>query len=252
MKHFETDLVSVVMPMYNSEDYIEKSIQSVINQTYPFWELIIIDDQSKDKSVSIVERYTKADKRIKLVQMAANVGVAEARNKGIQSAKGRYIAFLDSDDLWLTSKLAQQVEFMRTYQVPMSYTQYRQFTDTADKPGKLIDVEDRIGYRELLKGNLIGCLTVMIDRKFVPDIHMPSQRHEDYITWLSILKKGLYAYGLKEDLARYRKNLNSLSGNKFKSLKWTWNVYRKSEKLSFAKSFYYFCYYALKGLRKHF
>jgi teichuronic acid biosynthesis glycosyltransferase TuaG len=252
MKYFEDNLISVIMPMYNSEDYIEESIQSIINQTYPLWELIIIDDKSKDKSVNIVDYYTKADARIKLVQLDINVGVAEARNRGIQLAKGRYIAFLDSDDLWLPEKLMLQLEFMRNHQAPMSYTQYCQFTDKVDRLGKLIDVEARIGYRELLKGNIIGCLTVMIDRTIVPEIHMSTQRHEDYIMWLSILKKGLYAYGLKKDLARYRKSSNSLSGNKFKSLHWTWNVYRKSEKLSFAKSFYCLCHYTLKGLRKHF
>jgi len=251
MKYFEDALVSIIMPMYNSERYIEESIQSVINQTYQTWELIIIDDQSKDKSVNIAERYAKTDERIKLVQTDINVGVAKARNRGIQEARGRYIAFLDSDDIWLSKKLGHQVEFMQNYQVPISYTQYRQFTDNSDKPGKLIDVEAMVDYSRLLKGNIMGCLTVMIDRDFIPEVHMPEQRHEDYIVWLSILKKGLYAYGLKEDLARYRKNLNSLSGNKFKSLHWTWNVYRKSEKLSFVKSSYYLWYYILKGLRKH-
>ena len=252
MKHFEDKLVSVIMPMYNSEKYIEESIQSVINQTYLFWELIIIDDGSKDQSVNIVEKYAKLDKRIKLVQSKKNLGVAKARNQGTQLAKGRYIAFLDSDDIWLPDKLNHQIKFMQEKQAPMSYTQYRQFTNKVSEPGNLIDVEPKVSYKRLLKGNIIGCLTAMIDRKFVDEISMPDQRHEDYIAWLNILKKGIYAYGLKEDLARYRKNLNSLSGNKFRSLIWTWNVYRKSEKLSFVKSSYYFGHYMLKGLRKHF
>lgn len=252
MKHFEDKLVSVIMPMYNSEKYIEESIQSVINQTYFLWELIIIDDGSKDQSVNIVEKYAKADKRVKLVKSKKNLGVAKARNQGIKLAQGRYIAFLDSDDIWLPDKLEHQINFMEEKQAPIAYTQYRQFTDKVSEVGNLIDVEPKVSYKRLLKGNIIGCLTAMIDRKFVGEMSMPDQRHEDYITWLNILKKGGYAYGLKEDLARYRKTLNSLSGNKLRSLTWTWNVYRKNQKLSFIKSSYYFGHYMLKGLKKHF
>lgn len=251
MKHFEDKMVSVIMPMYNSEKYIEVSIQSVINQTYPYWELIIVDDCSNDRSVNIVEKYVKLDKRLKLLNSKKNSGVAKSRNQGIKLAQGRYIAFLDSDDVWLPEKLKYQIEFMQEMQAPMSYTQYRHFTNEICNSGKIIDVELKISYKDLLKGNIIGCLTVMIDRKKIKDIYFSNYKHEDYILWLYILKKGFCAYGIKEDLARYRKSPNSLTGNKIKSFCWTWNVYRNREKLSPLKSLYYLFFYIIKGIKKH-
>lgn len=252
MSKYQNNLVSIIMPMYNAEKYIASSIESVLSQTYALWELIVIDDCSSDKSLNIVKVYAKKHKKIKLLCLKKNQGVAQARNEGIKMACGRYIAFLDSDDVWLPKKLEHQIEFMYKKQAAISYTQYRQFTNNIDSCGKLIDVNEKINYQNLLKGNIIGCLTVMIDRNFVTEIHMPSERHEDYITWLNILKKNVYAYGLKQDLARYRKSLNSLSGNKFKSLLWTWNIYRRVENISLLKSIWYFSHYIINGIKKHF
>lgn len=245
------NMVSIIMPMYNAEKFIADSIESVIRQTYTDWELIIINDCSNDKSLDIVERYIQQDKRIKLSSLKKNSGVAQARNKGIDSSCGRYISFLDSDDIWLEDKLEKQITFMQIKNIAFSYTQYRQFSNSVKNCGKLIDVYPKIDYQTLLKGNNIGCLSVMIDKTIINEIYMPSERHEDYICWLNILKKGFCAYGLKEDLARYRVSAESLSGNKFKSMMWTWTVYRKNQNLSLIKSCYYFCHYIINGLRKH-
>ena len=249
---FENDLISIIMPAYNAEKYIAESIVSVINQTYSFWELLIINDCSQDMTLQAIDKYVETDKRIKLIDLETNFGVAEARNIGINAAKGRYIAFLDSDDFWLPTKLARQIEFMKGKKAEFSYTQYKQFIDSVEECGSLIDVDEKVTYKSLLKGNIIGCLTVMIDRYYIHTIEMPKERHEDYISWLNILKQGFCAYGIKEDLARYRKSSKSLSGNKFKSLLWTWQVYNKTQKLSFGESSYYFIYYVLKGIRKYF
>ena len=251
-KVFENDLVSIIMPAYNCAEYIEESIASVLKQTYPKWELLIIDDCSKDETEKIIKKYIRYDNRIKYKKLKINQGVAIARNTGIRMAKGQYLAFLDSDDLWIFEKLECQINFMKKKKVGFSCTQYRQFTDYIGNCSSLIDVKEKIDYKELLKGNVIGCLTVMIDRKYISQIFMALDRHEDYITWLQILKRGFYVYGLKKDLARYRKNLNSLSGNKFKSLLWTWNVYRKNEKLTLLKTIYYLLHYSKKVIKKHF
>jgi glycosyltransferase involved in cell wall biosynthesis len=244
--------VSVIMPAYNAEKYIMESISSVIKQTYPLWELLIIDDGSQDATREIVKRYMQQDQRIKLIEMNKNIGVAQARNCGIENAKGEYIAFLDSDDIWLPQKLEWQIAFMQENSIGFSYTQYRQFEKNVEKSGKLINVEECIDYKLLLRGNAIGCLTVMINRAYIPRIYMPSCKHEDYATWLNILRTGIFAYGLKKDLARYRKTKNSLSRNKFKSLLWTWNIYREIEGLNVYWSIYYVIVYALKGIKKHF
>lgn len=245
------EIVSVIMPMYNSAEFLDESIESVLLQTYKDWELIIIDDCSEDDSKEIVNSYMRLDSRIKLISFSQNMGVAEARNIGIKTAKGRYIAFLDSDDFWLPTKLARQICFMKETKAEFSYTQYRQFINCVGESGILIDVDEKVTYKSLLKGNIIGCLTVIIDRYYIHTIEMPKERHEDYISWLNILKQGFCAYGIKEDLARYRKSPKSLSNNKFKSLIWTWQVYKKNQKLSLMESLYYLIYYVLKGIRKH-
>lgn len=249
---YENNMVSIITPAYNCEKYISNTITSVINQTYSCWEMIIINDFSTDETKKIISTYAMQDIRIKLVNLKCNSGVAEARNVGILLAKGRYIAFLDSDDLWLPTKLQKQLSFMQEKKAAFSYAQYRQFVENVNKPSDLIDVCEEISYDDLLKGNIIGCLTVMIDREYIHQIVMPNQRHEDYITWLSILKQGFVAHGLKEDVARYRKTDGSLSGNKKRSALWTWKIYRNHERLSLIKSLYCFSCYIKKNIIKHY
>ena len=244
------ELVSIIMPVHNGAATIGESIESVQTQSYEKWELIIIDDCSTDGTKTVVEGYH--DQRIRYHCLQRNCGVAQARNKGISMALGRYVAFLDSDDLWLPEKLAEQLAFMQQKRCGFSYTEYRQFVDTVSQIGHLIRIHDYVDYRGLLKGNEIGCLTVMIDRSIFPEIVMPSSRHEDYITWLNLLRTGKKAYGIHKDLARYRKSSKSLTGNKWRSLKWTWDVYRKSQNLSRRESLKNMYHYIIKGLKKHY
>ena len=243
-------LVSIIMPAYNSSKTIRDSIQSVCHQTYPNWELLIIDDCSEEDIESITHEFE--DQRIHYYRLPSNQGVACARNKGIAEAQGQYLAFLDSDDLWHPRKLFNQVSFMQKYHYAFTYTWYRQFNGDIHHLGNLVKTKTAVDYRELLKGNDIGCLTVMIDRSQVHDIAMPSQRHEDYITWLNILKRGGKAYSLPKELAYYRKENGSLTSNKWKSLTWTWQVYRKSQNLNVLQSSLYMAYYIYSGLFKHY
>lgn len=243
-------LVSIIMPAYNAERFIEKSIESVLNQTYKNWELLIINDDSKDSTQTIIENYLKKDNRIKLYNQENNRGVAEARNKGIKISRGKYIAFLDSDDLWKNNKLQLQIEYMRKNEVYMTYTQYSYITENGGFI-KDIEIPKTLNYKQALKGNKIGCLTVVIDKEKIGKIQMPNLKHEDYATWLNILKKGITAYGIQKNLAQYRKVSDSLSANKLKTIIWTWGIFRKSQKLSRTKSLYFLVFHLKQALKKH-
>lgn len=192
------------------------------------------------------------DSRIKLYKLKQNKGVANARNIAMEKAQGQYIAFLYNDDAWLPEKLAKQIEFMRENKAAFTFHQYRYFDEKSIKE-KLIDVQEKLSYKDALKGNSIGCLTVCINREILKPFIMPQLKHEDYITWLNILKENnIYAYGIKEDLARYRiGNDNSVSSNKLKSALWTWKVYRDSQGLGIVESLYYMFFYAMNGIKKH-
>lgn len=221
-----SSLVSIIMPAHNSSGYIEQSIESIRNQTYENWELIIINDCSTDNTKEICEAYKEKDSRIILVNLEKNVGVANARNIAIQNAKGKYVAFLDSDDLWKNIKLEKQLELMQKHRYTFVYSSYEIINETGERAGKVIEVPKEISYEDLLKVNSIGCLTVIIDKEKIKYLEMPTIKHEDYATWLTILKSNnIKAYGVTESLAYYRKTPNSVSANKFKSIVWSWKIY---------------------------
>lgn len=246
------DLVSIIMPAYNAEKYIEEAIQSVLKQTYTNWELIIVNDCSNDKTEQIIKKYREQDERIKVHSLSENHGVANARNIALQNAVGRYIAFLDSDDIWLHEKLEKQIDFMKVNNYVFTYHQYRHFA-SSDKVGEIVKIPSQLGYKEALKGNSMGCLTVCLDKSKIKPFLMPVQRHEDYITWLNVLKENeVEAYGLQSDLGRYRiSSRDSISANKFKSAIWTWKVYRESQNLSILESICCFSYYIIGGVFKY-
>ena len=242
-------LVSVIMPVYNDTVYIRDAVQSVLRQTYPSWELWIVDDASTmDVRSAVADLLT--DERIHFLRLSENRTAAGARNAGIRAARGRYLAFLDSDDLWLPKKLEKQIRFMEEKAAAVSFTSYRRFQGEVKNVGRVVEALPYVDYARLLRGNPIGCLTVMADQWRCPEIEMPLMRHEDYITWLAIAKQGIGIYGLAEDLARYRVGENSLSGNKLKSLWWTWKVYRKSQQLPFFRSLLCLGYYIVHGISK--
>ena len=245
-------LVTIITPAYNAAAYIAETIESVLAQTYTNWEMLIVNDCSKDNTVEIVQSYVEKDKRIKLINLKQNSGAAAARNTAIQNAKGRYIAFLDSDDFWKKEKLQKQIEFMKKNCYAFTFTSYEHFKETKENFQHQVQIPKSLNYNQALKGNQIGCLTVMLDRKQISNIHFTTQKHEDYILWLNILKQGITAYGIQESLALYRTgNTKSISGNKMQSALWTWKVYRESQMLSVVKSIYYMWFYIVNGLKKH-
>lgn len=244
------ELVSIIMPAYNAEKYIEEAIQRVIEQTYEKWELIVVDDASTDSTAAIAQAFADQDKRIRLIRLSANGGVANARNVAMENAKGRFLAFLDSDDLWLSEKLERQLSFMREKNCAFSFHSYRHFSEK-EVSNKLVSIPEVLCYEDALCGNHIGCLTVCLDRTKLKPFIMPKARHEDYITWLNILKdNSICAYGLKEDLARYRiGNGGTVSSNKVKSAWWTWLVIR-GQGLNIYRSIWFMYYYIKNGVAK--
>ena len=244
-------LVSVVVPVYNASKYICDTINSVLNQTYENFELILVNDCSTDNSVKLIEEYK--DKRIKLINNKDNSGAAISRNNGIKNANGRFICFLDSDDLWEKEKLEKQVKFMLDNNIEFSFTGY-EFADANGIPnGKKVYVPKKISYRRALKNTTIWTSTVMFDMTKLSkdDVYMPNvRRGQDTATWWKVLKKIDYAYGINEILSYYRRGENTLSSNKLTALKRTWNLYRNVEHLSLFSSVYNFCFYCFNAVRR--
>lgn len=244
-------LVSIITPVYNAQRFLSDTIESIKNQTYKNWELLLIDDCSKDDSANIIKEFQKYDKRIKYIKLETNSGASVSRNKGIQNAKGRFIAFVDSDDIWLPKKLEIQINYMLKQNVGFTFTSYRYMKEDGTKTNKVAKAPKKINYNGLLKNTIIGCSTVVLDKKVVGEFEMPLvRRGQDTATWLKILRKEKYAYGIETDLVNYRLVGDSLSSNKIKALKRTWNTYRNVERLSVIKSSYVFCFYVFNAIKK--
>ncbi len=240
---FDNQLVSIIVPIYNAEKYLSETIQSVVNQTYKNWELILVDDCSEDNSYEIAQQFSKVDTRIILVKKKFNSGAAESRNLGIKFARGRFIAFLDADDLWDANKLQNQVHFMIETPSAMTFTSY----ETIESDGShrnFIHVPERINYNAFLKNTVTCSHTIMFDTKCIskedlicPSFDVQFDYPEDLVVWLNVLKKIEYAHGIDKILAKNRKHASSRSANKFKAVKRTWNAYRKVEHLPLLFSF---------------
>lgn len=245
-------LVSIVVPMYNAELYIEETINSVLKQTYTNWELIIIDDCSIDRSCKIVQKYTELDKRIKLIKQNSNGGPAKARQRGIDYANGSYIAFLDSDDIWIEYKLEKQIGYMEQTGIEVTCTSYSIYNSTLDKKYSDFIVPKEITYYTLLKQNFFSCNTVVINKDKICNIVMVEyDKHEDYLTWLNLMKIVEVAHGLEEVLAIYRLRKESRSTGKLESALKMWHIYRVREKLNIYKSLYYIINYMVRGIVKY-
>ena len=245
------DLVSVITPSYNSKRFIGETIASVQLQSYTNWEMIIVDDCSTDGSAPYIESLIMHEKRIKLIVLTENMGAAMARNRALEAAKGRYIAFLDSDDRWHPDKLERQLVFMQKNRYAFTFTAYTPISEEGNITYPTIHVPNEIDYNGYCKNTIIGCLTVIIDRDRTGDFRMKNIRSShDMALWLEIMKRGYHAYGLDEDLAQYRLVASSNTAQKFKAAKEVWQVYRKIEKLSLLKSGYFFMHYIYNALKK--
>lgn len=243
--------VSIIMPSYNAAKFIAASIQSVIDQTYRNWELLITDDCSKDGTVKIVEQFLEKDNRIKLFSTGKNSGPACARNKSLEKVTGKYIAFLDSDDIWVSNKLETQLKFMIEKNVAFSFSSYSVMKEDGTPTGNTINVPKVIGYHGYLRNTIIGCLTVIIDREKTGDFIMPNiKTSEDMALWLNIMKRGFKAWGLQVPLAQYRVVSKSLTSKKWIEAKYVWKVYREIEHINPIYSAICFIGYAINAIIK--
>ncbi|WP_445958130.1 glycosyltransferase family 2 protein [Yeosuana sp.] len=242
--------VSVITPMFNSEAYISDTINSVLNQTYLNWELLLIDDDSNDKTISIVNEFTAINPNIKLLKNEINLGAAISRNKGIMEATGDYIAFLDADDLWKPDKLEKQLAFMKAQKCDVCFSSYELINEKGELLNKKVKALNMLSYNKLLKSNYVGNLTGLYNVQALGKITSPNLRkRQDWVLWLETIKKsGKPAKGMQESLACYRVRDNSMSSNKFNLLKHNYLVYRKGLGFSTLKS----GYYMLIFLREHF
>lgn len=248
--YIEEELVSVITPCYNSARYISQTIESVLSQTYQNWEMIIVDGCSSDNTVQIVEEYIAIDDRIRLIKLETNSGVAVDRNRAIEEAKGWYIAFLDSDDIWLPQKLEKQIRFMIENSQALCYSSYYLIDEHGLVNGVFMTKEFAT-YEGLLKTSHIGALTAVYDACKIGKRYMQNVGHEDYALWLNILKDVGTAKGILEPLAKYRRHNRSVSSNKAKAAQMQWNIYRNIEKFSLIKSLYYFLHYVYFGFFKY-
>lgn len=247
------DLVSIIIPVYNAEQFLEDTIRTVEEQTFTNWELIFINDCSKDNSINIIKQKQRENSKIKLINLQENSGAAVARNTGINDARGKYIAFLDADDLWEKEKLEKQIKFMKEKKCAFSFTGYEFADENGKGNGKVVKVPLKINYKQALKNTTIWTSTVIFDVEELGKelIQMPNvKRGQDTATWWKVLKKIDNAYGLDIVLSYYRRTSESLSANKFKALKRTWDLYRKVEHLNIFYSFYNFCFYVLNAVKR--
>ena len=205
---------------------------------------MIADDCSTDNTAAVIESYAAKDPRVKLIRQPRNGGPALARQAAIEQAQGRFIAFLDSDDLWLPAKLERQIAFAREHRAALSYTAFRRINENGSVTGRLIAVPASLSYDQLLKNTSIATLTALVDRDIAGPIAMKNEGYDDFCLWLSILKPGHVAWGLNEDLARYRVRGVSVSSRPMRSAGWVWHIYRNVERLSLLKSAWCFAHWA--------
>lgn len=244
--------VSIVVPAYNAAKTIDETIQSVLNQTFCDWELIIVDDCSTDETSDIVHDYLYRDARIIYLKTEyASGGPSEPRNVGIINSKGNYIAFLDSDDLWLPNKLQEQLSFLISHNYKFVYSDYEKISYLGQRNSRIIRCRSVSTYYSTLASCEIPCLTVLVDRKIIENKRFMNVGKEDYIMWLELLRDGNIAYNTGKIHALYREASNTRSSNKFKMICQQWNVIRNIEKQCFVKSIYFMFIYLIKGFMKY-
>lgn len=247
------ELVSIIMPNYNGAKYLKESIESVLAQTYTNWELLIVDDCSTDDSVKIIEEYVQQDERVHLIVQKENKGVANTRNTGIANAKGKYIALLDSDDVWKSEKLEKQKTLMEKETALISYCSYDFIDECGKKIKKTFKVPPKTNFKKMLISSVISCSTGMFEAQLLKDHYFNDKYyHEDYVLWLELLKIPVKAVGVQEVLANYRLHSDSRSAQKINAAKERWKIYREVLRLSFFRSCFSFVGYSIRGVIKYY
>lgn len=249
------EMVSIIVPVYCAAPYLIQTMEMVRKQTYKNWELILVDDCSPDNSASIIEQEIEKERngenpeRIRLLCKEQNEGAARARNTGIDAAQGRYIAFLDADDIWMPDKLEKELAFLQDKQAAFVFTAYEFGDENAQGTGKIVQVPEKLNYRQALSRTVIFTSTVLFDTEKIDKelLHMPVVASEDTATWWKILRTGYTAYGLNEVLSVYRRPAKSLSSNKLVAMQRIWNLYRREEKLSLPVSACCFFFWAVRA-----
>ena len=242
------ELVSIIIPAYNVEKYIYETLDSVKKQTYKKWECIIVDDCSSDKTSSIIHEFEKEDSRFRYIRLSQNSGAAIARNTAVENANGKYLAFLDSDDIWKPQKLEKQIHFMQEHGYSFTCTTYGKMNAQSEVLKKVIKARTIYDYDRILK-DCPGNSTIIYDCEVLGKIYGENiRRRNDFVMWLKTIKVAQYAYGLEELLSYHRVRENSISSNKFYLIKYQWMVYRKIEKKSIVCSFKLIVYKLLQGL----
>ena len=247
------ELVSIITPVYNCANLIEETIKCVVDQTYTNWELLLVDDCTPDNSAKIIDKYIKKDKRIKYFKLDENSGAAIARNKALKESKGRFVAYLDADDLWKPEKLEKQVKYMLNNEYAFTCTDYEKIDEVGKSLNKIVRIPKKVDYNLFLRNTIIQTVGVMVDTKITGKdiLKMPNiRRRQDAATWCQLLKAGFDCYEVPENLSYYRVVSNSLSSNKLKAIKGTWKLYRDIEKLSLIKSCFCFVGYAYNAVKK--
>ncbi|MBR4586771.1 MAG: glycosyltransferase family 2 protein [Lachnospiraceae bacterium] len=244
-------MISIIMAAYNAEKTIDQAIESVLSQSYENFELIVINDCSKDQTESIVKQYQSKDKRVKLISNENNQGVSKTRLYGLNSARGNWIAILDSDDKWEEDKLEKQVCLVKKTRAELVFTGSAFMNHEGKRIEGYLHAPNTVDYKTLLKQNVISNSSVLIKKYLYKKYYAVSDNmHEDFAIWLQVLRTGRLAYGIDEPLLTYRLSSNSKSSNKLKAAKMNWNTYRYIG-LNMLQAFYYECLYTINGIRKY-
>ena len=246
------ELVSIITPCFNSEKFISDTIKSVQNQTYSNWEMIIVDDFSQDRTVEMVQNFMDEDIRIHLIQLNKNSGAAKARNIGIEKISGKYMTFIDADDIWFPDFIENSIKTIKKSGINFVFSSYKRSNENLEFIYSDFIVPKKVTYTDILKTNSISCLTAFIDVEILGVKKMPDiLKRQDMGLWLKYLKEIPFAYGIQEPKAIYRIRENSLSRNKKNLLKYQWNFYYKVEKLGFFASVYYMIQWMVRGFLKY-
>lgn len=250
MENKKEELVSIIMPAYNCGDFIGITLDSVINQSYKNWEVIVVDDCSTDNTADVVQEYIKNDNRIKYHKLEKNSGAAVARNKAVDLAAGKYMAFLDSDDVWFQEKLTKQIGFMEENDYGFTCTSYTKIDEQGEYLNRTIVAQPRRDYDGVLK-TCPGNSTVIYNAKKLGKFKIPDiKKRNDYVMWLQVIKKEKYLYGIEEPLGSHRIRTEGISSNKKSLVGYHWKVYREIENLSLLKSSYLIVYWVMATVFK--